>query len=145
MVTAKLILVILHITFGAIAFGALLGGMGALRRAQQAGPEALGAAAREHNRRSTVTAFAWTLVFASGVGLILLSGGFRVMPANYHAAMGLVAIATAVAWLLDRPAARKLLSAQGAEVDGLRARAAMTSGIQQALWLATLVLMYVYM
>jgi len=146
--TLKPILLILHVAVAAMAFGVSLAPSASLKRAKALGWDAFRAAAADFKRRDGMAAIAGFLVLVTGLGLIFTYGGFKGLPPEYHAALGIVLIMNLLGAFFTRPTAIKLIDAaerqdEGGVVSGIK-RAAMGAGIMQLLWTVTLVLMFLH-
>ena len=143
---ARVILIVLHVAFAAVAFAVPLGMPGSLKRARAHGPEAFLAAAQDARRRDMLAGITWLLTLITGVAPIFVNGGFKAMPPHYPAANGLVILVVAFGFLFIRPAVAGVVKAAEAHDDtratSLIKRIAMGSGIVQLVWLVTLVLMF---
>ncbi len=146
------ILVVLHITSAALAFGATIGGTGAIRRAMPLGHAAMLSAAREDSRRGGFATVGALLTLAFGLALIFYRGGFKVVTPNYHAALGFMVIELGVIFVMLKPAGQKLVAYLEANktpdtgvVSGHIKKIAMWSGITHLLWLIMLYLMFARM
>jgi len=141
----KMILLILHITFGAVAFATALGAPSAVKRARAVGADTARVASKELLRRVDIANIAWVLTFLSGLALVFVVGGFKVVAPPIHAAMGIVLVTIAVGYVVVRPQSKALVAAATSGDEGRMDRALrnvnMGSGLMQAVWLVTLGLM----
>ncbi|TNF23391.1 MAG: hypothetical protein EP329_27680 [Deltaproteobacteria bacterium] len=146
--TLRPILLILHVAVAATAFGVSLAPSGTLKRAKALGWDALRAATVDFKRRDGMAAIAGFLVLVTGLALIMAVGGFKGLPPEYHAALGIVVVMNVLGAVFNRPTANKLIAAAQAQDEaGVTAgikRAAMGAGIMQLLWTVTLVLMFLH-
>jgi uncharacterized membrane protein len=149
-VTGQSIVVILHIIAVALWFGSPLFLSSTLKKGREAGRDGFRLASGLAAKAAKVAGIGALLALVTGVGLIFLTyGGFKGLPKNYHAALGLVLIGNAVRALIIGRTVKALNSAAwqpdwtpDAATPGIK-RVAMGVGINHLIWMSTLVLMYV--
>ncbi len=148
MLTLRLIVVIVHISFAALILGVPLGLPRLLRDAISSSHDStIRLAAAEALRRGKLAQIASLVTLLTGVWLILLSGGFAVISTNFHIALGIMLVAIAIGLFVQKPAMvaiAKAANAEPANTQGMLAllpRVAIGSGALQLLWLIILVLM----
>ncbi len=139
-------LLAVHVIAAAALFGGTLFLTGSCRRALKAGDEALRHAAGEARRVETLAKISSTLTLLTGIGLILVTGGFANVNPRFHAAMGLMVVAIVFSAAVMGPGVKRLSAAAGEVVDKAAAEAAikklaMGSGVLHTLWLILLVMM----
>lgn len=143
----RIALLVVHIAFAAVLFGAPLGLVGSCRRALAAGNEALRHAAADAARRGAIAGISSLGTLLTGIGLIFLSGGFGAVTRNYHVALTVMLVAFGVSAAIMRPNTAKLVEAARKDpvdrkgVEAALGRLGMGSGILQGLWLVILILM----
>ena len=144
----KIILVVFHISFAALIFGASLGLVGSCRRSLAHGKGAFRHAAAEAARRAKITGISGIMTFVTGLGLIFMVGGFGAITPNYHIAMTVMIGAIAVNLLMVKPAVKGVVVLSQAEAfdadaaGGAVKKIAMPLGILHLLWFSILALMY---
>lgn len=145
------ILVVFHVVFAALWFGAPLMLGSVLKKAKPHGRAAFHAATTVGARMAMLAGVGVIGVVVTGVGLIFLKyGGMKGLPVRFHIALGLGLLATGVGFGLLRPTVSKLAQAASAESYDLEQatasikRVAMGVGINHLLWLICLVLMFAY-
>ncbi len=140
-------LLFVHIAFAATLFGAPLGLVRNLKTCLAAGPAAFKAGAADASKRSAVAAISAILVFLSGIGLILVRGGFGGVPKSYHISMTIMLVMIGIGFGLQRPTVGKIAAAANADTldqetsAKLVKKLAMGGGILQLLWTILLLLM----
>ena len=144
-------LVVLHILFGTLWFGGPLMIGSTLKKALPAGQQAFAAATGVANRMSVLGLVGTLGSLATGVALIIVKyGGMKGLPVRFHAALGLVLVASVLSFVMvKRPVGKLAAAAAGADFDTAAAtsgakRLSMGVGINHLLWLICLVLMYAY-
>lgn len=145
----KPLVLVVHVAAAAVVLGASLGWGRLLRQAADAGQATARVAIADVLRRMTLVRITSAMTLFTGVALILVSGGFALVPKNYHTA--LLIMLAAVGWVLFGVVPRvKALDAVASapEFDAGRFKAgvgkvSMATGIIHALWLGLLVLMFV--
>lgn len=143
-----LVLKLIHYAGMSLWFGASLPVAGNVRRALDSSPEALPAVLQNARRAGRVSSIAGWITILSGVALIFTLGGFGAVPIPIHIALTLALVMAGIgAFGLGGTVNKMIAAAEGggegtlAEVQGLRGRLAMFSGIFQGLWVLVLVLM----
>jgi hypothetical protein len=148
MFAARLVLLILHIAAAAISFGGTLGLARLIRAGASAGPSAFQVAVRDAARRAVLGRLSGVVTLLSGVGLVLLRGGFAVVPKNYHVALGLMWLLLGIQFFVTTPAVKRVRAlAEGSTLDPVAVGACarligIGVGAGHALWLLILVLMF---
>lgn len=148
MESLRLPLLLVHIASAAVVLGGAFGVTRLVRRSLDLEVRALRLAADEGVRRARLTGISSIVTLWSGVGLIMLMGGFKVAPLNYHMALGLMFGAVLLNLLVLRPAMVKVWRAAQAEVperpliEKLVRRMGMAHGILHLVWIAILTLMF---
>lgn len=141
------LLVVLHISFAAVAFGAPLGSPGSVRRARAISRDALLHAANEAMRRGQMAGISGIGILLTGLGLIFYRGGFAIVPHNFHAALGIGLFLVVFGVAFQRPTGARLIEAatkgDDAGITKGQKLLGMGAGITQLMWLVTLVLMFV--
>lgn len=143
------LLLVLHITCAAIAFGASLGVGRLLRRSLEAGQPSFTLAAEDAARRTKLAFFTYVGVLLTGLALIFTIGGFAGAPLNIHMALGLMLVVLALMATLSRPQSNQLVHlSQAAALDQAAIRKTMkkmqmAQGMLHLSWLVLLVLMIV--
>ena len=136
-------LVVLHVVFGAMWFGAPLVAGSTIKSALAAGASVYAHAAGVVAKMARLGAIGVGGGLVTGVGLIFVRyGGMAGTPVRFHIALGLGLVASGVAFGLLVPTARKLADASGDVAAGLVKRVSMAVGIHHLLWLICLVLMF---
>jgi hypothetical protein len=141
----NLILMVIHLTAAATAFAVGMTMSGAIRRASGESRDVKLAIARLANRSGLIASIFGLVTLLSGFALIFYRGGFKAVSPTIHVAITLVLIMLAIGQLLQRPTGTKLLGAvdDPDAWNAARKRWVMADGIQQLLWLVTLVLMFI--
>jgi len=136
---------LLHILSMAVWFGIGLSVASDVKRTLARGKphtELLGARV---GRTLLIAAVGGLATLATGIGLIVLSGGMKGVPPRIHAGLGLSIVAYALLLVVIRPLAARLdeVIAKGTaeEATTLAKRLAMMTGIDHTLKLVVLVLM----
>jgi hypothetical protein len=145
------ILVVFHILFGALWFGGPLMIGSTLKKSLPAGQQAFAAATGVAGRMSLLGLVGTLGSLLTGVGLIFMKyGGMKGLPVRFHAALGLVLLASVLSFVLvKKPVGRLAAAAAASDFDAAAAtsgakRLSMGVGINHLLWLVCLVLMYAY-
>ncbi len=145
----KTVVVVVHVAAAAVVLGASLGWGRLLRQAAEAGQAAARVATADVMRRMTLVRIASAMTLFTGIALILLSGGFGIVPKNFHIALTLM-LAT-LGWvmlgLVPRVKSLDGLAAAShfdrAQFTASVGKVGMGTGIIHALWIVILVLMFV--
>lgn len=136
-----------HIVFAALVFGVPMGIGRNLRGSLDAGLPAFRLAAADAKRRGMMASGSGIGILLTGVGLILLKGGFGRVHHSYDIALTLAVAAILVGVLLLKPTMQKLVAlGESDTLDTAAARAlckrvAMGIGINHLLWVVMLGLM----
>lgn len=144
----KLALLLVHVSFAAVLFGAPMGLVGNVRRALGAGDESLRIAAIDAARRAKMAGMSSILTLLTGIGLIFVAGGFAAVSKNFHAALGLMLVAVGLSVAIMRPNTAKLVAAAQAQpsdrgaAEAALKKLAMGSGVLHLLWVILLALMF---
>lgn len=145
----KTLVVIVHVAAAAVVLGGSLGWGRFLRQAAEGGQVAARVAAADVMRRMMLVRIGSAMTLFTGIGLIFLSGGFAVVPKNFHIALTLMLAALGWVLLGVVPRVKRAFGiASAVEFDPKAFAAAagkvgMSTGIVHALWLVILVLMFV--
>ncbi len=138
-------LLIAHIATTATWFGHKLLVPGDVRASLNAGVDAARLLLPRLVRAERLGIASGLATVATGVALVLDIGGFSVAPARIHIGLGLVLVMFSMGAAVARPASRHLRAAVDAADLDAAARAARhllaVLYLEQALWLAILVLM----
>jgi hypothetical protein len=84
----------------------------------------------------------------SGVIMVLLNGGFAIVPKNYHAALGLMWLLLGIGFFVTTPAVKKVRALAAASTLDETVAVALASkigraiGVGHLLWTLILVLMF---
>jgi uncharacterized membrane protein len=141
-------LLVLHIASAALLFGGALGLPRLVRNALSLGAAAFRVAAKEAQRRGTLTGIASLMTLWTGVALIFMLGGFARAPINFHIALTLMLVAIACNLVFIRPSLSKLVREgenpePSATVVALALKKiSMGQGILHLIWITNLVLMF---
>lgn len=150
MQVARILLLLVHISFAAILFGGGLGVRKSIQSSLAVGPAALRATLGGVAQRSKLIGMSSILTLLTGVALIFVSyGGFKHAPKNFHTAIVTMLIATAVTLTLLRPALAAIGveaardTPDGSVIGAQLKKLSMAQGILHLLWVGTLTLMFV--
>jgi len=144
----KIALLIVHVSFAAVLFGAPMGLVGNVRRALRAGDEALRIAAIDAMRRARMAGISSLVTLLTGIALIFVMGGFGSVATHIHAALGVMILAVAFSAAVMRPNSAKLVAAAQAQpadrtaAESALKKLAMGSGVLHLLWVILLTLMF---
>lgn len=136
-----------HFCFAAMLFGAPMGLTRNLKTCLEAGSAAFKAGAADAEKRSKIAGISAIGLLLTGVGLILLKGGFGAVNKSYHAALTLMIVAIVVGIVVNRRAVNGISAAAAADsLDNELARShikklAMGTGIVHLIWAILLGLM----
>jgi hypothetical protein len=145
----KTVVLVVHIAAASVVLGASLGWGRLLRQAAEAGQAAARVAIADVARRMVLVRITSMMTLFTGVALIFISGGFAVVPKNYHIALTLMLAGVGWVFLGVVPKVKGLAKLAAApEFDrekfaGSVGKVGMATGIVHALWLSLLVLMFV--
>lgn len=144
----RILLLVIHIASAAVVLGGSFGVTRLIRKSLDLEIRALRVATEEAVRRARMTSVASIATLWSGVGLIMLMGGFKVAPLNYHIALGLMFVAVLLNLIVLRPAAARVWRAAQAdvparpEIERALTRMGMAQGVLHLVWICILVLMF---
>lgn len=145
----KTVVVVVHVAAAAVVLGASLGWGRLLRQAAEVGQAAARVAAADVMRRMTLVRIGSAMTLFTGIALIFLSGGFGIVPKNFHIALTLMLVTLGWVVLGLVPRVKVLHKLTGA-TDFDRAqfvagvgKVGMATGIVHAFWIVILVLMFV--
>jgi len=148
MVILTIVVLVLHVLAAVLWLGPTLGLTKMVERAIPVGKDALGLAVIDFKFRGMLASVGGMSVLATGLALIFLAGGFKVVPLPTHIAFGL-GILAALNSAVYGPGTKKLaLAAERyddatiAEAKAALRKMAMHSHISHLLWLAMLVMMF---
>lgn len=143
------LLVVLHISLGALWFGAPLMIGSVLKKSAASGQAGFAAGARVADRMALLGGIGSAGSLLTGLALIFKQyGGMKGLPAPFHIALTLVLIGVVLSFAFIKPTTRKLAAAADAadynpaDATGSIKKMSMFSGISQLLWLISLVCMY---
>lgn len=141
----KILVLIVHVAAAAVVLGASLGWGSALRKASEAGAQAWEVVLADVFRRLALVRATALMTLFTGVGLIFLSGGFKVVPMTFHIALTLMIVAVGWTMFFVAPAVNALKKVQiGTPSSPINlGKVAMGTGVLHAVWLVLLVLMFV--
>jgi len=150
MFSARLLLLLVHITAAAFLFGAGTGVARPIRRSLEFGQKAILGAAEDLVQRGKMIGMSSLTTLLTGVVLLATRlEGFGKSPKNFHAALGLMLVAVLVSVFLMRPTSMAILAEARKEAPApqtfaaLLKRLAMGQGILHLLWVVILVLMLI--
>lgn len=148
MLTLRIIVLVLHVIAAVLWLGPTLGLGKMVERAFPVGKEALALAVADFRFRGRLASIGGLGVIVTGLALIFIAGGFKVVPPQIHAAFGLAILAMLNSFVYG-PGTRKLVVAaerfdDASIADARKAlkKMSMHSHISHALWLASLVMMF---
>ncbi len=141
----NLVLLVIHITAAATAFAIGMSMTGAIRRATEKSRDVKLAVLELARRTGTISAIFGLVTLLSGLALIFYRGGFKVVSPTIHVAITLVLAMLLIGRFVQRPLGERLVASvdDSAAWTAGRKRWAMFEGIQQLLWVVTLVLMFI--
>jgi len=145
----RIALVVLHIIFAALWFGAPLLSKRALKLAEPQGRGAFLAAAQLGERGGMLVGIGTIGALATGLGLVFyVYGGFGNLTVNFHIALTLLILAMINGFGFLKPLAEKIRVAAEDQAwtpektAPLLKKMSAGGGINHLLWLAILILMY---
>lgn len=146
--TLGIIILVLHIVSATLWIGPTLGLMKSTGRALRTSREALGLAVEDFKRRGMLATIGGTGIIATGLALIFIAGGFKVVPPPIHIALGLGILAAVQSAVFG--AGGRVLAKAAETYDAPSIAAAEKSlksmsihaHISHGLWLASLIMMF---
>jgi len=145
----KTVILIVHIAAAAMILGASLGWGRFLRQAAEAGQAAARVAIEDVSRRLLLVRVGSMMTLFTGIALIFVSGGFAIVPKNYHIALTVMLAGVGWVFLGVVPKVKALGQvASASEFDRATfgrkvGKLGMATGIVHGLWLVLSVLMFV--
>ena len=145
--TGYYVLRLFHLMFAMLWFGVGLTLPGDVRRTLSRGRPQVDTLPERAQRASIIALGSGVLALATGVGLIINKGGFKMVSVRVHAGLGLALLLLAVT-VLGLLTHRKIagIIRGGGDLEPARVlakRVSMLSGIEQLVWLIILTLMVV--